>query len=78
MWCPCPGCGAELRVTERMLAEADRVLISRFAQCLYAGGDPCLHAFTVMLDGQVTREDAPCDCGRPRAVLDMRSVDAVT
>ena len=73
MWCPCPGCGAELRVTGRMLDDGDRVIIRRFAQCLSAGGDPCPHAFTVTVDGQVRRDDPPCDCGKERAVLDMRS-----
>lgn len=73
VWCSCPGCGAELRVTQRMLDEGDRVIIHRFAQCFAGGAETCPHAFTVTVDGEVRREDPECDCGRPRAVLEMRS-----
>ena len=76
MWCPCPGCGAELRVTGRMLDDGDRVIIRRFAQCLSPNSDPCPHAFTVVFDGQVRRDDPPCDCGKERVMLDMQSAAA--
>lgn len=73
VWCECPGCGAELRVTERMLGDGDRLLIRRFARCLTGGEETCPHGFTVTVDGEVRREDPPCGCGLGRAVLELRS-----
>ncbi len=69
----CPACARELRVSPAMLNDGDRVVIRRFAECLHEGEAPCPHRFTVVLDGRAVREDPPCDCGRPRAVLNMHS-----
>jgi len=70
----CPSCGRELLATREMLNEGDGVLIRRYAACLNKSDDYyCPHAFTVLLDGSVEREDPPCSCGRERAVLNMFS-----
>lgn len=69
----CPACGRELLATTEMLNESDGVLIRRYAQCLQTSDDHCSHAFTVLLDGEVKREDSFCNCGKPRLVLNMFS-----
>jgi hypothetical protein len=67
---PCSSCKRMLLLETKY--DASPEILERFIKCVAGDKQACLHALTIKMDGEVTTEDPPCDCGKSRVVLEGR------
>lgn len=64
----CASCN-RLLLLETNKFDTDPEIFGQYIQCVGGEREVCTHALTIKVNGEITREDPPCDCGKARVVL---------